>query len=87
MDQDEEIPVLTEVVRRKAGNELSGAQLDELCDSLAAETWVLLDNLIAESLRDVEDTLRVRINDRLGDELPKLIEKTLHEKFGEPQAE
>lgn len=87
MDQDEEIPVLTEVVRRKSGNELSGAQLDELCDSLAAETWVLLDNLIAESLRDVEDTLRVRINDRLGDELPKLIEKTLNEKFGEPQAE
>jgi len=87
MDHDEEIPVLTEAVRRKPGREISSAQIDELCDGLTAETWVLLDGLIAESLRDLEDKLRVSINDRLGDELPQLIEKALHEKLGEPPAE
>lgn len=87
MDQDDEIPVLTEAVRRKAGQELNAEQIDAICDSLAAETWVLLDGLIAECLRDMEENLRVSINDRLGDELPKLIEKTLHEKLGEPPAE
>ncbi len=87
MDQEEDIPVLTEAVRRKAGQELSRDQIDALCDSLAAEAWVLLDGLIADSLRDMEEQLRVSINDRLGDELPKLIEKTLHEKLGEPPAD
>jgi len=82
MDEDDEIPVLTEAVRRRVGGTLSDEQLNELCDSLAAETWVLLDSLIAESLRDIEEQLRVRINDRLGDELPRLIEKALHEKLG-----
>ncbi|NND55525.1 MAG: hypothetical protein HKN56_11225 [Gammaproteobacteria bacterium] len=85
-DEDEEIPVLTEAVRRR-GRDLSGEQIDEICDSLAAEAWVMLDNLIAESLRDIEEELRIKINDRLGDELPQLIEKTLHEKLGEPPAD
>ena len=82
MDEDDEIPVLTEAVRRKTGGALSDEQIDELCDGLAAEAWVLLDGLIAESLRDVEEQLRVKINDRLGDELPQLIEKALREKLG-----
>lgn len=82
MEQDEEIPVLTQAIRRKAGGELSSEQIDAICDSLAAEAWVLLDGLIAESLQEIEEKLRVSINDRLGDELPKLIEKTLHEKLG-----
>lgn len=86
-DQDEEIPVLTEAVRRKSGRELTTEQIDEICDSLAAETWVMLDGLIGESLRDVEEQLRLKINDRLGDELPRLIEKALHEKLGEPPAD
>jgi len=82
-DQDEEIPVLTEAVRRR-GKDLTSEQIDEICDSLAAEAWVMLDGLIAESLRAVEEELRIKINDRLGDELPQLIEKTLHEKLGDP---
>jgi len=86
-DQDEEIPVLRDAVRRKVGREFTSEQIDELCDSLAAETWVMLDGLISESLRDIEEQLRVKINDRLGDDLPKLIEKTLHEKLGEPPAD
>ena len=85
-DQDEDIPVLTEAVRRR-GKDLTSEQIDEICDSLAAEAWVMLDGLIAESLRDIEEELRIKINDRLGDELPQLIEKTLHEKLGEPPAE
>ena len=86
-EQDEEIPVLTEAVRRKPGRDLSTEQIDEICDSLAAEAWVMLDGLIAESLRDIEEELRIKINDRLGDELPRLIEKTLHEKLGESPAD
>lgn len=86
-DQDEEIPVLTEAVRRKSARDLTTEQIDEICDALAAEAWVMLDGLIAESLRDVEEQLRLKINDRLGDELPQLIEKTLHEKLGEPTAD
>ena len=85
-DEDDDIPVLTEAVRRR-GKDLSREQIDEICDSLAAEAWVMLDGLIAESLRDIEEELRIKINDRLGDELPQLIEKTLHEKLGEPPAD
>ena len=33
MDEDDEIPVLTEAVRRKAGGALSEEQIDELCDT------------------------------------------------------
>jgi len=87
IDQDQEIPVLTEAVRRRTDRELSQEQIDALCDSLSAEAWVLIDTLIADSLRDIEEKLRVSINDRLGDELPPLIEKTLQEKLGEPPAE
>ena len=83
MAHDEDIPVLTDAVRRKDGGGLTDAQIDELCDGLSAEAWVLIDNLVGEALRDVEDKLRVQINDRLGDELPQLIEKTLREKLSE----
>jgi hypothetical protein len=79
---DADIPVLTDAVRRRPQGGLSSEQLDELCDELAAETWVLLDRLIAEALADIEEQLRLSINDRLGDELPALIEKTLREKLG-----
>jgi uncharacterized protein (DUF2267 family) len=84
MNQDDEIPVLTEAVPRKGQRGLSEEQIDALCDSLATEAWILIDGLIGEALRDMEDNLRVKINDRLGDELPPLIEKTLQEKLGEP---
>jgi len=83
MADDDNIPVLTDAVSRKDAG-LSDSQIDELCDGLAAEAWVLIDNLVGEALRDMEDKLRVQINARLGDELPHLIEKTLREKLGEP---
>ena len=81
MSDDDDIPVLREAVAREAQAGLSPEQIDEICDGLSAEAWVLLDKLIAEALRDTEETLRYKINDRLSSELPALVEKTLREKL------
>jgi hypothetical protein len=78
---DDEIPVLRNAVARKPQETLSQEQVDELCDTLSAETWVLIDKLLAEALRETEEALRFKINDRLNDELPALIEKALREKL------
>jgi hypothetical protein len=82
---DDEIPVLRNAVARKPQGTLSAEQVDELCDSLSAETWVLIDKLLAEALRETEEALRFKINDRLNDELPALIEKALREKLSAEQ--
>ncbi|MEE4184647.1 MAG: hypothetical protein V2J12_02635 [Gammaproteobacteria bacterium] len=82
MVQDDDIPVLTDAVSRRARSALSNEEVDELCDGIAAETWVLVDGLVSDALRDIEEQLRVRINDQLGDQLPALIEKTVREKLG-----
>jgi hypothetical protein len=82
MSDDDDIPTLTEAVARKAGSRLTPEQIDDICDSLSAEAWVLIDRLLAEALRQAEENLRVQINDRLNHEFPALIEKTLREKLG-----
>ncbi len=82
MSDDDDIPVLREAVARKPQATLSQEEIDELCDSLSAEAWVLIDKLLAEALREAEESLRFRINDRLSDDLPALIEKTLRERLG-----
>ena len=82
MSDDDDIPVLRDVVARKPQVTLSQEEIDELCDSLSAEAWVLIDKLLAEALREAEESLRIRINDRLSDDLPALIEKTLRERLG-----
>jgi hypothetical protein len=82
---DDEIPVLRNAVARKPQGTLSIEQVDELCDSLSAETWVLIDKLLAEALQETEEALRFKINDRLNDELPALIEKALREKLAPEQ--
>ena len=82
MTSDDDIPVLRDAVSRKQPTGLTPEQLDELCDSLNANAWVLIDKLIAESLRDAEETLRLKISDRLSDELPALIEETVRDKLG-----
>lgn len=82
MSDDDDIPVLREAVTRKPQATLSQEEIDELCDSLSAEAWVLIDKLLAEALREAEESLRFRINDRLSDDLPALIEKTLRERLG-----
>ena len=82
MTSDDDIPVLRDAVAHKVPTGVDAAQIDELCDSLNAETWVLIDKLITETLQEAEETLRLKINDRLSDELPTLIEKTVREKLG-----
>jgi len=82
-DDDDHIPVLRDAVARKPKLTLTPEQIDELCDSLSAEAWVLLDKLLAEALREAEESIRFKINDRLSDEFPALIEKTLREKLEE----
>jgi len=79
---DDDIPVLRDAVARKPRG-LSAEQIDELIDSLSAESWVLIDKLVQESLKEAEETLLVRINDRLSEELPSLIEKTVREQLEE----
>ena len=81
MSNDDDIPVLRDAVARKPQATVSPEQIDEICDSLSAEAWVLLDKLLVEALREAEERLRLQINDRLNDELPALIEKTLREKL------
>ena len=53
---DDDIPVLRDAVARKPRG-LSAEQIDELIDSLSAESWVLIDKLVQESLKEAEETL------------------------------
>lgn len=78
---DDEIPVLREAVARRPKTSLSPEEMDELCDSLSAEAWVLIDKLLADALREAGETLRFQINDRLSNEFPALIEKTLRDRL------
>ncbi|MDP6437521.1 MAG: hypothetical protein QF790_07690 [Gammaproteobacteria bacterium] len=82
MSSDDEIPVLRDAVARKPRPGLNAEQIDDLCDSLNAKAWVLIDKLVGDALQEVEDALRLKINDRLSEELPELIEDTVREKLG-----
>jgi hypothetical protein len=80
---DDDIPVLRDaVIVRRQSTRLSPAQIDNLCDSINVAARALIDNLLAEGLRECEAILRAQINDRLSDELPGMIEKTLRDKLG-----
>jgi hypothetical protein len=83
-DPNDDIPVLRDAVARRPSPRLSAELIDEICDSISAQAWVLIDKLLAEALREAEETLRIQINDRLTDDLPALIESTLREKLGRP---
>ena len=83
MNSDDDIPVLRDAVSRRARAALPREQLDELCDSLSAQVWVLLDRLMAEALQEAEENLRVRLNDRLNQELPGLIETAVRDKLAQ----
>ena len=80
---DDEIPVLRDAVARRKPSKLSSEQIDDICDSINAEAWVLIDKLLAEALQEAEERIRIVINDRLSHELPALISKALQEKLGE----
>ena len=82
MSNDNDIPVLRDAVARRPANQLSPEQIDDVCDRLSAEAWVLLDKMLAEALREAEENIRIMMNDRLSAEFPALIEKTLQEALG-----
>lgn len=81
MQDDDDIPVLRDAVARRAQSGLSQEDVDDICDVVNAEAWVLIDKIIAEALREVEGQLRDRISDRLSDEFPALIDRILREKL------
>ena len=78
---DDDIPVLRDAVARKPRGNLNQDQIDEICDSISAEAWVLIDKLVAEALREAEEELRIRLNERLKDEFPALVENALRDKL------
>ena len=84
MNNDDYIPVLRDAVVRKHSPQLSPEEIDEICAGINAAASELIDKLLAEAMREAENTLRLQIDDRLNDELPALIEKTLQEKLGKP---
>jgi hypothetical protein len=83
-DSSDNIPVLRDAVARRPAPHLSNEQIDEICDSISAQAWVLIDKLLVEALREAEETLRIKIKDRLSEDFPALIEKALQEKLGKP---
>ncbi len=82
MNNDDDIPVLRDAVARKHSPQLSTEEIDAISASINAAASELIDKLLAEAMREAENTLRLQINDRLNDELPVLIEKNLPEKLG-----
>ena len=82
MNNDDDIPVLRDAVARKQQPHLSPEKIDAICASINAAASELVDKLLAEAMREAESSLRLQINDRLNDELPALIERTLQEKLG-----
>ena len=81
MNNDDDIPILRDAVIRKHSPQLSPGEIDEICAGINAAAAELIDKLLAEAVREAENTLRLQISDRLNDELPTLIEKTLQEKL------
>ena len=61
MADDDNIPVLTDAVSRKDAG-LSDSQIDELCDGLAAEAWVLIDNLVESALEWISHAYKIKTN-------------------------
>ena len=82
MSDDNDIPVLRDAVARRPASQLSPEQIDDVCDKLSAEAWVLLDNMLTEALREAEENIRIMMNERLSAEFPSLIEKALQEALG-----
>jgi uncharacterized protein (DUF2267 family) len=87
MSSDDDIPVLRDAVARRKTARFSQEQIDEICSKLTADAWVMLGSLLEDALQEAEDNLRIRINDRLSNEFPALIEKTLREKLADSDDE
>lgn len=79
---DDDIPVLRDAVARRTGEGLSDEQLDDVTDRLITATRDLVDELLEGALRDAEDVLRIRLTERLNDELPGLIDNVLRDRSG-----
>ena len=77
---DDDIPILRDAVARRAGESLSEAQLDDVADRLIAATRQLVDELLEGALQEAEDVLRIRLAERLNDELPGLIDNVLRDR-------
>ena len=86
MSDDDDIPVLRDAIARRPSTPVTQEQLDDICDSVGTQTRELLDELLAEGLREAEESLRKSIGDRLNDELPALIDTVLRDKLAKDTA-
>ena len=81
MTDDDDIPVLKDAVARRSPR-LTPKQLDEICASVSEATARLVNSLLAEAMQTVATSIREEISEQLDDELPELIEKTIHKQLG-----
>jgi len=81
MTDDDDIPVLKDAVARRSPR-LTAKQLDEICASVSEATAHLVNSLLAEAMQTVATSIREEISEQLDDELPELIEKTIHKQLG-----
>jgi len=83
MNTPNDIPILRETVSGEKPDEpaIDQEQLDNLRAQLSADVRTLVDELLTDSLNDAAANLKLIINDRLGDELPELIDRALQAKL------
>jgi hypothetical protein len=87
MKPPNDIPVLREAVGRRRADKpaLDAEQLENLRAQLSADMRTLVDELLAEALNDAQENLRLIVNEKLGDELPDLIDQVLRARLGDSE--
>ena len=85
MSDPNNIPVLRSAVSRKRETEdkIDSELLKNLRAQLSADMRTLVDEILADALKESAENLQVTVNDRLASELPELIDQALRSKFGD----
>ena len=83
---DDDIPVLTSVVRKTPNTEpcetsAAGLDVSELEFKLTSASLDLADRLIRSAFQEMEAAVFDQVSNRLREELPKLISEILREKL------
>jgi hypothetical protein len=81
MSDEDDIPVLRNVVARQPLITLTPEQLDEVCDNVKTQARELVYQILEDGLREAEESLYQNISDRLNNELPALIDSVLRNRL------